>query len=158
MLEALERAAAATLATIEEALTDDDGDLAAQIRAVFDAIESDLVEHDYTQGCAVAVTTMESASASEKFQRAVFHAFGTWTSALVNRLTRHGLPEDQAAALADAIVAAMEGATVLARAHRSPTPLRNAAAMLAVTIESVIASGDGGLPGGSASLSGLGRR
>jgi TetR/AcrR family transcriptional repressor of lmrAB and yxaGH operons len=134
VLEALERAAAATLTSIEESLADDDGELTAQVRAIFDAIEFDLVTHDYTPGCAVAVTTMESASASEKFQQAVSDAFGTWTSALVDRLTRRGLPADQAAALADAIVASMEGATVLARAHRSPIPLRHAADMLAITI------------------------
>jgi TetR/AcrR family transcriptional repressor of lmrAB and yxaGH operons len=137
ILEALERAAAATLASLEESLADDNGDLTAQVRAIFDAIELDLVAHDYTRGCAVAVTTMESASASQKFQQAVSDAFGTWTSALVDRLTRRGLSADQAPALADAIVAAMEGATVLARAHRSPTPLRHTADMLAITIGAV---------------------
>lgn len=134
VLEALERAAAATLASLEESFADDDGDLTAQVRSIFAAIELDLVEHDYTPGCAVAVTTMESASASQRFQQAVSAAFGTWTSALVDRLTRRGLSADQASALADAIVAAMEGATVLSRAHRSPTPLRHAADMLAITI------------------------
>ncbi len=134
ILTALERAAAATLQSLTQPLGDAAGDLGEQVRTIFTAIETDLLANDYAPGCAVAVTTVESASTFTPFQQAVSAAFTTWTSALTSRLSERGLSPDRAAALADAIVAATEGATILARAHRSPTPLRNAALMLELAI------------------------
>jgi TetR/AcrR family transcriptional repressor of lmrAB and yxaGH operons len=135
VLASLERAAAATLLSLKEPLADDEGNLGDQVRAIFDAIETELVANDYAPGCAVAATTVESAATSPQFQQAVSTAFTTWTSALTRRLTQRGLSPDRAAALADAIVAATEGATVLARAHRNPAPLRNAALILQLAID-----------------------
>ena len=108
------------------------------MRAIFTAIETDLAANDYASGCAVAVTTMESASTLTPFQQAVSAAFRTWTSALADCLTRRGVSPDRAAILSDAIVSATEGATILARAHRSPTPLRNTALMLELAIDAVV--------------------
>ena len=138
VLAALERAAAATLASFETALADDDGDLADQVRAIFDAIEGDLIAHDYSPGCAVAATTAESASTSTEFQLAVSAAFTSWTTSLARRLGERGVAPERAAALADSIVAAMEGATMLARAHRSATPLHNAADILRLAIQALV--------------------
>ena len=137
VLEALERAAAATRASLTEALADDSGDLGGQVRAIFEAIEAELLTEDYAPGCAVGVTTLESASSSERFQHAVDEAFTTWTSTLTGRLVQHGLSAESAAALADTVVAAMEGATMLARARRSPLPLRRTAAVLDIAIRSM---------------------
>lgn len=143
VLAALESAAAATLQLLEKSLSDEAGNLSDQVRAIFDAIETDLAANDYAPGCAVAVTTLESASSSTQFQQAVSAAFATWTSTLTSRLSQRGLSPDRAAALSDAIVSAMEGATVLARAHRSPTPLRNAALMLELAIDAVVRESPG---------------
>ena len=41
----------------------------------------------------------------------------------------------RAVALADAVVAGLEGATILARARRDTTPLRNTARMLAISVK-----------------------
>ena len=138
VLAALERAAAATLLSLTEPLTDGAGNLGQQVRTIFTAIETDLVANDYAPGCAVAVTTVESASTFTHFQQAVSAMFTTWTSALTSRLSQRGLSPDRAAALSDAIVSATEGATILARAHRSPTPLRNAALILELAINAVV--------------------
>lgn len=135
VLEALDRAAAATLTLLEESLADDDA-LADQVRAIFEAIEVELLATNYAAGCAVAVTTVESASTSTQFQQAVSDAFATWTSSLTSRLTDRGLPPDRASVLSDGIVAMIEGATVLARARRDPAPLRNAAQVLALALDS----------------------
>lgn len=134
VLEALARAAAATLTGLVEALADDRVDLADQIRALFAAIADELVTGEYAPGCAVAVTTVESASVSEPFQQAVAAAFETWTSALTDRLVARGVDPAAAVALADAVVAATEGATVLARARRSPLPLQHAGEVLALAV------------------------
>ena len=138
VLAALERAAAATLLSLTEPLSDGAGDLGQQVRSIFTAIENDLLANDYAPGCAVAVTTMESASTLTQFQQAVSAAFTTWTSALTSCLSRRGLSPDRAAALADAVVSSTEGATILARAHRSPAPLRNAALILELAIDAVV--------------------
>jgi len=138
VLAALERAAATTLLSLTEPLSDGAGNLGQQVRSIFTAIETDLLANDYARGCAVAVTTLESASTLTQFQQAVSAAFTTWTLALTSCLSQRGLSPDRAAALADAVVSATEGATILARAHRSPAPLRNAALMLELAIDAVV--------------------
>jgi TetR/AcrR family transcriptional repressor of lmrAB and yxaGH operons len=136
VLEALDLAAADTLALLDRSLADD-GRLADQVRAIFNAIEVELIATSYASGCAVAVTTAESASTSTLYQQAVSEAFGTWTSSLIARLVARGMAQDQAAELSDGIVAMMEGATVLARARRDPAPLRNAAQVMALALDAV---------------------
>ena len=138
VLVAMRRAGAATLAALEAALGDDHGDLAQQIAGVFDAIVVDLEDNDYGPGCAVAVTTMESASVNADAQHAVAEVFSTWTTAVVGRLVARGMSSGQASMVADAIVAAMEGATILARAQRNPQPLHNACAVLQLALPSVM--------------------
>lgn len=101
VLQALARAASATLSSLEAALSDDEGDLRHQIHAIFDAIEADLIANDYTPGCAVGVTTVENASISTPFQKAVSAAFTTWTTALSSRLHERGIASERAAMLSD---------------------------------------------------------
>lgn len=140
VLEALRRAAAGTLAALAEALVDDDGNLADQITTVFDAITDELDAEDYGPGCAVGVTTLEAAATSTRYQQAVAAAFETWTSMLASRFTERGVDAQQADALADAVVAGLEGATMLARARRDTTPLRNTARMLAISVNAALDS------------------
>jgi len=137
VLEALKQAAAATLASLEESLADDHADLADQVRAVFDAIAAELRADDYAPGCAVGVTTLESTATSVSLQQAVNEAFTTWTSTLANRLAQRGVAADRAVALAETIVATMEGATMLARARRTTSPLRHAADTLELAINGI---------------------
>jgi TetR/AcrR family transcriptional repressor of lmrAB and yxaGH operons len=136
VLEALDLAAADTLALLDRSLADD-GRLADQVRAIFKAIEVELIATSYVSGCAVAATTVESASTSTLFQQAVSEAFGTWTFSLTARLVARGMAQNRAAELSDGIVAMMEGATVLARARRDPAPLRNAAQVMALALDAV---------------------
>jgi hypothetical protein len=51
-------------------------------------------------------------------------AFASWESVLVGPLAEHGVPEARAHSLATLVVAAIEGAVILARAHRSTAPPR----------------------------------
>lgn len=138
ILVALERAAAATLSSVEEALSSDERDIRDQVRAIFDAIETDLVTNDYGPGCAVGVTALENASTSMLFQQAVSAAFATWTTALTSRLHERGLSPERAATLSDAVISATEKATILARAHRDPGPLRNTAPTLELAMDTLM--------------------
>ena len=101
----------------------------------------ELLVENYAAGCAVGVTTLESAATSPRFQKAVAEHFAAWTTALAARFTQRGVPPDRAAALADFVVAAMEGATMLARAQRDPLPLRHTADMLEIDVAAVTGSG-----------------
>lgn len=74
------------------------------------------------------------------FQQAVAEAFSAWTTAVAARLVDRGVPAEQAQMLADAIIAGMEGATVMARAQRDPQPLKHTAAALQLAIPGVIGS------------------
>jgi TetR/AcrR family transcriptional repressor of lmrAB and yxaGH operons len=140
VLEALGRAAADTLAALVEALGDNDGDLAEQITTVFDAIADELGAENYGPGCAVGVTTLESAATSTRYQQAVGAAFETWTSTLTDRFVERGINAQRAEELADTVVASLEGATMLARARHDTTPLHNTARMLAISVNAALDS------------------
>jgi TetR/AcrR family transcriptional regulator, lmrAB and yxaGH operons repressor len=78
---------------------------------------------NYTRGCGVAPlvtegTAQESAELSETSRR----AFSEMTDRLADHFTALGVDRTAASALADAVLASVEGAMITSRALRSPIP------------------------------------
>jgi len=71
----------------------------------------------------VATVTLETAHSSEVLADACAEALGSWRAALAEALRSHGMPESEAASLAALMLAAIEGALIMARAERAVTPL-----------------------------------
>ncbi len=99
-------------------------DSAAQlIENYLDLGRDGLVASDYSRGCGIAPLVTEAAhEESPDVEATSRHAF----EAMIDRLAFHfvdfGLDRAAARQLADAVIAATEGALVTARALRSPTP------------------------------------
>lgn len=97
------------------------GDCAALVDHFLAFWRTALVESDFEAGCPVAVLALTPGSSETV---GVAHeAFTRWTSAIAARLVAEGRTPERARALATAALAAVEGAILLARAHRSTQPI-----------------------------------
>lgn len=131
---AVHRAGAAYQELIELIL-DDHADLADGVRSAFDGAADVLVETDFVDLCPIATIAAEVASSNEPLRMATAEVFEQWRIALRRRLTAAGVAVARDADdLADAVVAAMEGSFVMARAARDPEPVRRAGRVLAAAI------------------------
>jgi TetR/AcrR family transcriptional repressor of lmrAB and yxaGH operons len=93
-------------------------------------LEQRMLAAEYEKGCPVVMVALEAAATSEPLHRACSTIYRTWAGAIADSLVADGLPRERAETLADFALAAMEGALVLCRAHRSVEPLRRVVAEL----------------------------
>jgi len=113
--EELRRAIAAILASSEE--------LGEALGALVDALAAGLEASGYRDGCPIATVTLEAASGSEALRTTAQTVFASWLQALEGRLRRAGLDAVAAERRALLVLAAIEGALILARAGRDLAPL-----------------------------------
>jgi AcrR family transcriptional regulator len=92
------------------------------IAAYLDLARDGMVASDYSRGCGIAPLVTEAEPDSDALAATARHGF----SAMIDRLTFHlvdvGLPPAPAHELADATIAAVEGALITSRALRTPSP------------------------------------
>lgn len=138
LVEAVRQAGASTFAGLEARLRDDSLPLPLRVEALLHAEADDQVAHDFRFGCAVGATTLETACTPGAVSDSTRSAFASWTDLLVDVFTAERIERDDAVALADTIVSALEGATMLARARRDPAPLHHAGRMAARLIAATI--------------------
>ncbi|WP_449063985.1 TetR/AcrR family transcriptional regulator [Planomonospora algeriensis] len=105
------------LRELAESAPDAEGLVAAVIRLLGDRLE----ESGWRKGCPVATVALETAATSDPLHRVCSDAYGSWEDALRLRLAADGHPEPDDTAVA--VLALVEGALLLARAHRSRDPL-----------------------------------
>jgi AcrR family transcriptional regulator len=89
-----------------------------------------VVGDDFVAGCPVAGVALEAHTNSPRLAIAADRVFERWQSFVATGLQISGLDQDEAKDLAALIIAAQEGATLMARAARSPEPLERAGASL----------------------------
>ncbi len=81
-----------------------------------------LVDHDFALGCPLAATICDAAD-NERLRTRVSELFAGWRATVVDAYTRFGAPPTEAEAHATVLVAALEGALIVARAQRTIEPL-----------------------------------
>ncbi len=96
----------------------------------------DLERRDFARGCPVASAVGDAAPTDTVIRTAANDALETWRAAIREGLVRCGLRPEDADELATVILAALEGAILLARAGRSTEPLRVVERRLAPLLES----------------------
>ena len=138
--EAVQRAGAATGESLRLALADRSVPLPRRISSFLEGVADGLVAEAFQRGCAVGVTALEVAATSEVLREATRTAFGSWTCMLADALSAEGLGPDRSAALADTVVAVLEGATMLARSRRDPAPLMHAASSMTTLLTAELSS------------------
>ena len=92
-----------------------------------------LLRSDFGAGCAVAAVTV-AADAPELMARAA-KIFRDWRSNLAKLLEQGGIATSRATELATLLIAACEGAVILARAERSMAPFERTAETLVALVE-----------------------
>jgi AcrR family transcriptional regulator len=116
-------------------------DLPSAVRAFFAGAAEHLRETDYEDACPIATVALEVSSSSETMREACAEVFESW---IVAGMTRHegaGLSEAGARELTIFMVAALEGAFVLARAARSTEALEISGELVAQAVERALAGG-----------------
>ena len=85
---------------------------------------AELEASSWADGCPVATVTLETAHTSTVLAGACQAALGSWHAAITEALTARGIADADAVRLASLVLAGIEGGLLLARAYRSPEPLR----------------------------------
>ncbi|GGZ12780.1 putative transcriptional regulator, TetR family protein [Streptomyces inusitatus] len=90
-----------------------------------------LRESDWTDGCPVAVTALETVGRVPGLQEAATEALTRWRSLVAAKLQESGIEPAAARSLAGTVISMLEGAELLSRVSGDDTPLRDAAVHLA---------------------------
>ncbi|MBD2900740.1 TetR/AcrR family transcriptional regulator [Actinomadura nitritigenes] len=106
------------------------GDAASAVDAFVGWWRQVLIKSEFRAGCPIVAVTVESHDDAPQLASAAAAAFDRWQDTLATGLGNAGVPDDRAARLARLIVAAVEGATILCRAHRDVAPLDDVVAEL----------------------------
>jgi len=106
-------------------------DLVSAVRAFFAGAAEHLRQTDYADACPIATVALEVSSTSEPMRQACADVFESWIAAGTPRFTAAGLSEPAARELVIAMIVALEGAFVLARAMRSTDSLQIAGELMA---------------------------
>lgn len=125
-----------------------DGQIATYVELAtpHDALEAFIAEwknvvagSDFAAGCPIAAAGL-SRSSTPAIADIAGDAFARWQARLAASLQGHGLAESTAMTLSNTILAAVEGAVVMAVAQKSVTALDDVGAQLAVLIEHHLAA------------------
>jgi len=81
-----------------------------------------LVDHDFALGCPLAATICDAAD-NHSLRTHVRDLFAAWQAPVAGAYTRFGAPRSESEAQATVLMAALEGALILARAQRTVEPL-----------------------------------
>ena len=92
----------------------------------------------YADACPIATTALEVASTNDHLRQATADVFTDWIARGAVLFARHGLDTPTARRLTIAMIAALEGAFVLARALRDPEPLHAAGASAAAAVRQAL--------------------
>ena len=100
------------------------------LASVLDLAEQYLVRGGAVPGCPVAAVALAADDPDGQLRAAADAAFTRWRAAFAGCLARNGTDTERAAAFATLVVAAIEGAVVLCRAHGDTTPYADVRAAL----------------------------
>jgi len=111
--------------------------LSEKVRALFSATGTRLEESQFTRGCPVAAVTLDIDEESEELRTVCRDVFATWCEIIAAGLD--DVPATQRRDVAQLILAALEGALILARAQATKDPLLQTGDLLASTLTSTFA-------------------
>jgi AcrR family transcriptional regulator len=121
------------------AVLDPAPDLVTGVRNFFAGAAEHLRETDYADACPIATVALEVSSSSATMREACADVFESWISAGAERFETAGATSEMARELTIAMLCALEGAFVLARALRSTEPLEVAGELMARATEDALA-------------------
>jgi AcrR family transcriptional regulator len=114
-------------------------DVVTGVRMFFAGAAENLAQSGWIAGCPIATVALEVANTSEPLRAATADVFTEWVDGLAVRFAVAGVEDGRARELAIAMIAALEGAFVLAQTWRDVTPLHLAGEMTARAVEEALA-------------------
>jgi AcrR family transcriptional regulator len=121
-----------------EAIADAAASPEAAVTDFFDGAAAVLEETGFIDPCPIGTVAREVASSNEPLRIATEQVFAGWIDAATTRLATAGIAPDDARTLATAIVAALEGGFVLARARRDANVLRDTGRIMRRVVEDAL--------------------
>jgi AcrR family transcriptional regulator len=106
-------------------------DLVSAVRLFFEGAAAHLEDSEYEDACPIATVALEVSSTSDTMREACADVFESWVAAGLPRFTAEGLDEATSRELVVGMIAALEGAFVLARATQSTEALHVAGELTA---------------------------
>jgi TetR/AcrR family transcriptional regulator, lmrAB and yxaGH operons repressor len=119
--EAVQRYAALTLRAINRAA--ESGSSVDTVRMFVETVRSGLRASDFRSGCAIAGVVLDLGPEEAALLTLTAESFRLWRNRLAATFRRDGATEAQARRLGTLVVAAVEGALILARAERDVAPI-----------------------------------
>jgi TetR/AcrR family transcriptional regulator, lmrAB and yxaGH operons repressor len=101
------------------------------IQTYLNAARDGMVASGYSRGCGITPLVVEDNGSTRGTAETGRRAFAEITDRLAFHLVAYGMERPAAREVAEALLAAMEGALVTSRALRSPAPFDSASAVLA---------------------------
>ncbi|TGN10926.1 TetR/AcrR family transcriptional regulator [Leptospira ilyithenensis] len=109
------------------------------ISKIFQALEDRILKSNFTKGCPIATTALESASESNLVNKACSTIFTSWSDKLSLYLQYNKIQAKQAKELSLSILSLWEGAVLLSKTNRTIEPLKAAAKTAEFLIQSELA-------------------
>jgi AcrR family transcriptional regulator len=106
-------------------------DLVSAVRLFFEGAAAHLEDSEYEDACPIATVALEVSSTSDTMREACADVFESWIAAGLPRFVAEGLDEATSRELVIGMIAALEGAFVLARASHSTEALHVAGELTA---------------------------
>jgi hypothetical protein len=122
MTEALDLALAAVFVELERTLSEAKT-FPEAIREIVAPWRSLLVEHDFALGCPLAATVVDAVTANPDLRVHVGDLLARYQDTVASVYVKFGDPPGHAADQSTVLLAALEGALILARARRDTEPL-----------------------------------
>lgn len=94
----------------------------ALLASIVDIWRRELTEEQFSAGCPLVAAAADTAATSEQLRQVLRRAFDGWLEPLSKSLVDLGVPLERSDNLAIVVIAALEGAIILARIRRDLTP------------------------------------
>ena len=110
-------------------------DLVSAVRLFFEGAAAHLEDSEYEDACPIATVALEVSSTSEPMREACADVFESWIAAGLPRFAATGLDAATCRKLVVAMITALEGAFILARASQSTEALHVAGELMADAVQ-----------------------
>jgi AcrR family transcriptional regulator len=94
----------------------------ALLASIVDTWRRDLINEKFSAGCPLVAAAADTAATSKQLRQVLRRAFDGWLEPLSDSLVELGVPLERSDSLAIVIIAALEGAIILARVRRDLSP------------------------------------
>lgn len=128
-----------------EGVMDAAPDIVQGVRDTFDGAAEVLRVTDYEDACPIETVALEVASTNEKLRLACAGVFDSWIDEATRRFVAEGVPRKRSRDLAIAMIAALEGAFVLARGLKDASVVETAGGFAVAAVEDALRSARRGI-------------